>query len=403
MLSSLGVKSRSILSSAITIPQSTNGLLSTLEKNTLFRVSTRLSSSNSKTKDAEQLTRPAFDLGAEFTHPDKAVMEVLSDFVEKNRHLETYPARLRNLLTSAQMKELGVGYNEIPIPDKQEWKASWHEEGKPKWLGTIPTHADGRWHYTASITGYIENDGRKGGYGVILFDHYGRPKVASVGVSLKSNVPLIYYEFQGVRSALQLALDHGFGAEIKLYCNADTVRRIIDNCLGHTSWTPWCMGNIAPWNGSKLCTGCVGLRLFRCKSVKDFDLLFPVIEEILDLFHKINNFTDVNVRICYGSGHLAKIFSTSTNEKEMNRFGLLVDKLELYEMVLQPDKFPEEVDNSIYDEVFRGDRVHSELIMVEKLSKTSEHTHPDPLYSKLRKYWSHKMRSDVEDVRVHEP
>ncbi|KAI3857823.1 hypothetical protein MKW92_053817 [Papaver armeniacum] len=158
MLSSLRVRSRSVLSSAITIP----GLLSSLAKNTLFGVSTRQSSSNSNPKNAEQLTRPAFDLGAEFTHPDKEVMEILSDFVDKNRHLETYPARLRNLLTSAQLKELGVGYNEIPIPDKKEWKASWHEEGKPKWLGTIPTHADGRLHYTASITGYIKKMEEKG-------------------------------------------------------------------------------------------------------------------------------------------------------------------------------------------------------------------------------------------------
>ncbi|KAI3857822.1 hypothetical protein MKW92_053816 [Papaver armeniacum] len=119
------------------------------------------------------------------------------------------------------------------------------------------------------------------------------------------------------------------------------------------------MGNIAPRNGSKLCTGCVGLRLFRCKAMKDFDLLFPVIEEILDLFDKINNFTDVNVRICCGSSHLAEKFNMSTTKEEMNRFRLLVDELGLYEMVLKPENFPEEVDNSIYDEVFKGDRVHS--------------------------------------------
>ncbi|KAI3894750.1 hypothetical protein MKW92_010077, partial [Papaver armeniacum] len=189
-------------------------------------------------------------------------------------------------------------------------------------------------HYTASIAGYIEKNGGKGGYGVILFDHYGRPKVASVGVSLKGNVPLIYYEFQGVRSALQLALNHSFGAEVKLYCDSDTVRNILDLCLNHTSCTPWCMGKPAP---------CAGLHLFGYRVMQNFDLLIPVIKEISDLFPKINTSTDVKVTNCCGSGHLAKWFSTSTTEDVKNQFGLLVDELGLYEMAMKPDIFPQDI------------------------------------------------------------
>ncbi|KAI3970248.1 hypothetical protein MKX01_023895 [Papaver californicum] len=200
------LRSRSILPSAVPIPRFANGLSGATEKKKI--PSTNVLPPFPETED-RFLELNAFDLGAEFTHPNKAVMHILSDFVEKNRNSSTYHYHLQKLLTSARLRELGEGYNVIPIPDKQERKASWHEEGKPKWLGTIPTRADGRLHYTASIAGYIEKDGGKGGYGVILFDYYGRPKVASVGVSLIGNLPLIYYEFQGVRSALQLALDHG--------------------------------------------------------------------------------------------------------------------------------------------------------------------------------------------------
>ncbi|KAI3875184.1 hypothetical protein MKX03_032988, partial [Papaver bracteatum] len=204
--------------------------------------------------------------------------------------------------------------------------------------------------------------------------------------------------FQGVRSALQLALDHGFGAAMKLYCNSDTVSKIIDLCFEHTSITPCRMGKAARWDGSKRCTGCVGLRLF-ARGMDDFDILFPIIKDILDLLYKINryHFRDlIEVTTCCGSGHFAKYFSTSTTEEELNRFGLLVDDLLFYEMVLKPDKFPEEVDDSIYDEVFKGDRVHAELIMVEKLSETNEHTHPDALYDKLKKYCTHKRFPDLE-------
>ncbi|KAI3851555.1 hypothetical protein MKX03_004202 [Papaver bracteatum] len=230
----IGLRSHSILPSTIPIPRVANGSLSSFVKNLSSRISTQLSGSTEKQNNvlppspekedqrpqrefvelnAEPLTPPAFDLSAEFTHPDKAIMDVLSDFVEKNRGSPIYHCLLIKLLASARLRELGVGYNVIPIPDKQEWKASWHEEGKPNWLGTILTAADGRpkLSYTASVTGCIEKDGGKGGYGVVLFDHFGRPKVASVGVSLKGKLPLIYYDFQGVRSALQLAFDHGFG------------------------------------------------------------------------------------------------------------------------------------------------------------------------------------------------
>ncbi|KAI3940282.1 hypothetical protein MKW92_052647, partial [Papaver armeniacum] len=339
-------------------------------------------------------TPPAFDLSAEFTHPDKAIMDVLSDFVEKNRGSPHYPNLLSKLLASARLRELGVGFNVIPIPDKQEWKASWHEEGKPNWLGTILTAADGRpkLSYTASVTGCIEKDGGKGGYGVVLFDHFGRPKVASVGVSLKGKLPLIYYEFQGVRSALQLAFDHGFGDEIKLYCNSVAVRNILNLCLELTCCTPVCMGEVGRWNGHKLCTACAGLLLYGHRVMEDdFNLLFPVISDILDLFYKVNNFKTVNVRPCSGSDHLARYFSISTTQKKIDWFGLLVDEFELYEMVMKPNEIPEEVVDTVYDEVFTGDRVHSSLIMVEERSKVNEYTHPKLLYRKLRKFGTHSI------------
>ncbi|KAI3950313.1 hypothetical protein MKW92_011318 [Papaver armeniacum] len=142
MLGCLRVTSRSLLTSAIT----TTVLLSSPGKNTLLCVSNRLSSSSSNTKDAKQLTPPppAFDLGAEFTHPDKAIMETIcpfTDLVEKNRHSSTYLYHLWNLLTCDRLGEL----------DKQEWKASWHEEGKPRWLGNIPTRANGRLYITLQV------------------------------------------------------------------------------------------------------------------------------------------------------------------------------------------------------------------------------------------------------------
>ncbi|KAI3940286.1 hypothetical protein MKW92_052651, partial [Papaver armeniacum] len=301
------------------------------------------------------------------------------DFVEKNRGSPHYCYLLSKLLSSARLRELGVGFNVIPIPDKQEWKASWHEEGKPNWLGTIITEADGmpRLSYTASVTGYMEKDGGKGGYGVVLFDHFGRPKVASVGVSLEGKVPLTYYEFQGVRSALQLAFDLGSGGEIKLYCNSIAVRNILNRCLELRCCSPACTGKIGRWNGPKLCTFCAGILLYGDRVMEDFDLLFPLISDILDLFYKLNKFTSVNVRVCCGSDHLAEYFVMSPTKE--------------YEMVMKPNEIPEEVVDSIYDEVFMRDRVHSRLIMVEERSKANEYTHPHALYTKLRKFGTHEF------------
>ncbi|RZC75508.1 hypothetical protein C5167_050990 [Papaver somniferum] len=150
------LRSRSMLPSAVPLPRFANCALSSIEKKPSCRVLTQLSGATEKKKipstnvfpetedqiqrrkllevNAEQLTRPAFDLGAAFIHPNKEVMHILSDLVEKNRNSPTYRCHLWKLLTSARLRELGVGYNVIPIPDKQEWKASWREERKPKWL-----------------------------------------------------------------------------------------------------------------------------------------------------------------------------------------------------------------------------------------------------------------------------
>ncbi|KAI3870912.1 hypothetical protein MKX03_025100, partial [Papaver bracteatum] len=206
---------------------------------------------------------------------EQLAMDILSDFAEKHRGLPLFDDALWDLLESDRLKELGVGDNPIPIPDKQDWKASWHKQGKPNWLGTIPTVADNRFHCTSDITGYVEEGTNGGGYGVIIFDTYGRPKVASVGVSPQRHVPLVYYELQGVRSALQLASEYGYPG-ITLYCNSNEVHRVLQLCFEFMPFKPMCKKIRGPVDYA--CGCCVGLDLYRL--IDDFDLLGPIIKEI---------------------------------------------------------------------------------------------------------------------------
>ncbi|KAI3842215.1 hypothetical protein MKW98_026005 [Papaver atlanticum] len=377
-------RSRSTFSSAVTRFRSASPLLSSPETKVLFRVKTQLSGALEK-KNKPHFPTELTQLKKDPTK-EQLVMGILRDFVKKHSGVDDFDSELLDLLGSDRLKDLGVGYKEIPIPDMHEWKASWYEERKPNWLGSS-TDADSRLHYTASITGYLEKEGRKGGYGVIFFDNYGRPKVASVGVSPKGYVPLLYHQLQGVRSALQLALDYGFSSEITLYCNSGEVRYVLDRCLESLKYVPMCMAgdflrlsrdDTIRWRAeAHHCNACVLHDLYH--QMEDFDLLYPVIDAILTLFSKLNHFRNVSPSKCSASNHLAKLYGMPTTE-EMNLFRLLDDKQELYEMVMKPDKFPKELDDILYDEVFKGDRIHSQEIM---LTEATAGMDPVTLYKKL--------------------
>ncbi|KAI3839883.1 hypothetical protein MKW92_022757, partial [Papaver armeniacum] len=295
------------------------------------------------------------------------------DYLENHIGLDSlyFDAMFWKLLTCDQrFKDLGVYYKPAPIPDKNEWKASWYQEGKPNWLGTIPTQADDLLWHTALVDGFIDKEGGKGGYAVIFVDNYARPKVAVVGYSSKGS--LVFNELQGIRAALQLALDTGLGPNIQLTCRSHKVGELFTHFsdFEDVDTIPGCEQAYSTFDhdvDGHVCQACEGLYLYRhFKSGEDFETLYPIIKEILELRRKLGRFVRVSPNLSQASVYLGKCIGTLTTE-EVKQFQLLDDEYEVYEMVMKPEKFTEELKDILYDDCFKGYRHYGQDILEEKV------------------------------------
>ncbi|KAI3885424.1 hypothetical protein MKX03_036316 [Papaver bracteatum] len=309
-------------------------------------------------------------LGSKLRESENLVYDLRSDYLEQHSGLDSlyFDAMFWKSLTSDQrFKDLGVYYKPAPIPDRNEWKASWCQEGKPNWLGTVPTQADKRLWHTAIIDGFIDKEGGKGGYAVIIIDNYTRPKVAVVGYSSEGS--LVFNELQGIRAALQVALDTGLGPHIQLTCRSREVGNLFthfsdfeDLDTFHRCYESYSESHHG--DESCICLACEGLHLLKHFSTEDSEVLYPVINKILQLRHKLGPNIRVSKNLSQASTLLGKCYGTPTTE-EMKLFQFLDGEYEVYEMVMKPDKFSEEVVDALYDDCFKGYRYYGQHVLEE--------------------------------------
>ncbi|KAI3952162.1 hypothetical protein MKW98_005857 [Papaver atlanticum] len=340
--------SRRMVSTVFTVPHAVSDSLSSLE--TEQRPPDSVLLANLYQPGHQALD---FNLGQKNWSGKKAyetrmlVQSVIGDYVYKHIGLDNlyFDAMFWKWLTSDQrFKDLGVFYKPAPIPDKNEWKASWSQEGKPNWLGTVPTRADYHLCNTAMVDSFID-EGGKGGYVVIYIDSYARPKVAVVGFSPKGS--RFFFELQAIRAALQLALDGGYGPKFEL-----THRSVkLEELFSHVSdfedlgTVHHCRENYSESDGgddSRVCVAYQGLYLLEHFIMEDSELLYPVINEILQLRSKLSPYVSFSENLSQASAHLGECYGTPTTE-EMKLFQLLDGEYEVYEMVMKPDKFSEEL------------------------------------------------------------
>ncbi|KAI3939010.1 hypothetical protein MKW92_005199, partial [Papaver armeniacum] len=319
------------------------------------------------------------------------------DYVDNHIGMDTlyFDAMVWKLLTTDQrLKDLGVFYKPAPVPDMNEWKASWCQEGKPNWLGTVYTRADDcKLCNTAIIDAFLDEEAGKGGYAVTFIDNYARPKVAAVGYSPKG-YPLFLFQLQGIRAALQLALDCGFCANIQLTTRSDKVKDLFDRILDFKEYNYF---ENCEFNSSSVCLACLGLHLFKhyiITEAEDFHLLYTVIKEILELRNKFDRYVNVVQNLSQASIYLGKCYGTPTTE-ELKLFRLLDGEQQLYEMVIKPDKFPKELEDILYDECFKGYRYYGQEIIEAKVPGAINNTLSAPmLFQSIRR--SREIRADWE-------
>ncbi|KAI3920586.1 hypothetical protein MKW92_019380 [Papaver armeniacum] len=275
----------------------------------------------------------------------KLVESVIGDYVDRHIGLDNlyFDAMFWKWLTSDQrFKDLGVFYKPAPIPDKNEWKASWCQEESPTgWelflLGLIMTCMR-----------------RERGYVVIFIDSYARPKVAVVGFSPKGS--RFFFELQAIRAALQLALDGGYGPKFELTHRSLKLDELFSHVSDHEDLgtVHRCRENYSESDGgddSRVCVACQGLYLLEHLSTEDSKVLYPVIIEILQLRSKLSPYMRFSDNLSQASAHLGECYGTPTT-KGMKLFQLLDGEYEVYEMVMKPDKFSEKLVDKLYDDCF---------------------------------------------------
>ncbi|KAI3987637.1 hypothetical protein MKX01_007103 [Papaver californicum] len=325
--------SRRILSTTFTVPHDVSSFLVSSSKQKIsFRVTTQLKYTleNEPRPPDNVLLAALYQPAGRGGHQDivgqnwsktkafqmwKFVDDIIrKDYLEKYIGLDTLHSDdvLWKLLTSDQrLKDLGVFYKPAPIPNKNEWRASWCQKGKPNWLGTIPTKVDSYLCYIAIVYGFFDEERGKGGYAITLIDNYSRPKVAAVGYSPKGH-SLFLFELQGIRAALQLALDYGFGANIEVTTRSEKVWNLFYLIYDFEDL------NFCEWKFSRVCLACLGLHLYKhfiITELEDFHLLYPVIKEILELRIKFGHCADILENLSQASVYLGKCYGTPTTEK----------------------------------------------------------------------------------------
>ncbi|MCL7049629.1 hypothetical protein MKW94_001971 [Papaver nudicaule] len=316
-----------------------------------------------------------FNVGQRWSHTQfieawHSVHAILSDYLVKHIGLDSLycDAMFWKLLTSdKRFKDHGVVYKPAPVPDKNEWKASWSEEGKPSWLGTVPTKADDHFYYTALIDGFVDEKGGKGGYAVIFIDSYARPKVAVVGYSPQAS--LFLCELQGIKVSLQLALDNGFSSNIMLATRSKKVQ----NLFGYLSELEdldsihRCEQDHFKYDDgddSHVCLACEGFQLSRHLNTKmeDFEILYPVIKEILELRIKLGRRVGISPNLSVASAYLSEHYGIlSIEEMVVKCYG----EHQFHEMVVKPTNFPEKLEDILYDDCFKGYRHYGQDILEE--------------------------------------